>query len=77
LEAEQRQRLAEVRAGRDDAKVSATLDAIRGAAPSYLGAGQDSTIPLMPLIIGAVRARASLGEISDALRATWGEYRPV
>jgi methylmalonyl-CoA mutase N-terminal domain/subunit len=77
LEAEQRQRLAEVRAGRDDAKVSATLDAIRGAAPSYLGAGQDSTIPLMPLIIGAVRARASLGEISDALRATWGDYRPV
>ena len=76
LEAEQRQRLAEVRATRDSVKVSVTLDAIRGAAPSYLGAGQASTIPLMPLIIDAVRARASLGEVSDALRQVWGEYRP-
>jgi methylmalonyl-CoA mutase N-terminal domain/subunit len=29
----------------------------------------------MPPIIDAVRARATLGEISDALRAVWGVYR--
>jgi methylmalonyl-CoA mutase N-terminal domain/subunit len=29
----------------------------------------------MPLIIEAVRARATLGEISDSLRAVWGTYR--
>ena len=33
--------------------------------------------PLMPLIIDAVRARASVGEISDVLRGVWGEYRPA
>jgi methylmalonyl-CoA mutase, N-terminal domain len=31
---------------------------------------------LMPRLIDAVRARVSLGEISDALRAEWGVYRP-
>jgi methylmalonyl-CoA mutase N-terminal domain/subunit len=76
LETEQRSRLAAVRAGRDGAKVAATLEAIRGGAPSYLGAGREPAIPLMPLIIDAVRARASLGEISDVLRGVWGEYRP-
>jgi hypothetical protein len=30
----------------------------------------------MPLIIDAVRARATVGEIADALRASWSEYRP-
>ena len=30
----------------------------------------------MPAIIDAVRARATLGEISDALRAVWGVYKP-
>ena len=29
----------------------------------------------MPLIVAAVRARATLGEISDALREVWGVYR--
>jgi methylmalonyl-CoA mutase N-terminal domain/subunit len=31
----------------------------------------------MPLIIDAVRARATVGEISDVFRAVWGEYRPA
>jgi methylmalonyl-CoA mutase N-terminal domain/subunit len=31
----------------------------------------------MPPIIEAVRARATLGEISDVLRAAWGTYRPA
>jgi methylmalonyl-CoA mutase N-terminal domain/subunit len=35
------------------------------------------TAPLMPPIIAAVRARATLGEVSDTLRAVWGVYRPA
>jgi methylmalonyl-CoA mutase N-terminal domain/subunit len=31
----------------------------------------------MPLIVDAVRARASVGEISDALAEVWGRYRPT
>ena len=33
--------------------------------------------PLMPPILDAVRARATLGEISDTLRDVWGVYRPA
>jgi methylmalonyl-CoA mutase N-terminal domain/subunit len=29
----------------------------------------------MPRIVDAVRARATVGEISDSLRAVWGEFR--
>jgi len=31
--------------------------------------------PLLPPIVEAVKARATVGEISDALREVWGEYR--
>jgi methylmalonyl-CoA mutase N-terminal domain/subunit len=31
----------------------------------------------MPPILEAVRARATLGEISDTLRQVWGIYRPA
>jgi len=31
----------------------------------------------MEPIIDAVRARATVGEISDVLRGVWGEYKPV
>jgi methylmalonyl-CoA mutase N-terminal domain/subunit len=31
---------------------------------------------IMPLIIDAVRARATVGEISETLAANWGFYRP-
>jgi methylmalonyl-CoA mutase N-terminal domain/subunit len=30
----------------------------------------------MPLIVDAVRARATVGEISDTLRGVWGVYQP-
>ncbi len=69
LETQQRSRLAEVRAGRSAADVARTLAAVRAA-----GAGSE---PLMPAILSAVRARASVGEISDALRAVWGVYHPA
>jgi len=64
----QRRRLAESRARRDGAAVRAALEALAGAA-------RDGGT-LMEPIVAAVRARASVGEISDALRAAWGVYRP-
>ena len=75
LEKGQRERLAAVRAGRDAAAVAKALDAIRAAAPAYAQAAA-SRQPLMPLIIDAVKARATVGEISNLLRDVWGEYRP-
>ena len=69
LEAEQCSRLAEVKRGRDGAAVAASLRDVRQAA--------GTAAPLMPPIIDAVRARATLGEISDTLRGVWGIYRPA
>jgi methylmalonyl-CoA mutase N-terminal domain/subunit len=69
LEQSQRAGLARVKAERDDSEVRARLEAIRAAAR-----GTDN---LMPHIIDAVKAMVTLGEISDALRAEWGTYRPV
>jgi methylmalonyl-CoA mutase N-terminal domain/subunit len=69
LEAGQRARLEQARRRRDAAAVSLSLDALRRAA--------EGTAPLMPPILEAVRARATLGEISDTLRAVWGTYRPA
>jgi methylmalonyl-CoA mutase N-terminal domain/subunit len=40
-----------------------------------LGAAARASDNLMPRILGAVRARATVGEISDALRAIFGEHR--
>jgi methylmalonyl-CoA mutase N-terminal domain/subunit len=69
LERSQRTSLARIKAERDDAEVRARLEAIRAAARG--------TENLMPRIIDAVKAMVTLGEISDALRAEWGTYRPV
>ena len=77
LERSQVERVAQVRAGRDAARVAAALGAIRKAAPAYAEDATSHREPLMPLIVDAVRARATVGEISDTLRAVWGEYRPA
>ncbi len=69
LEFEQRSRLAQVRRSREQTTVTSTLQRIRETAAG--------TGPLMPPIIDAVRARATLGEISDTLRTVWGVYRPA
>ena len=64
--AAQGDRLAALRADRDGAAVSRALDRLRKTA---LGADN-----LMPVLIDAVRAYATLGEMCDALRDVWGEY---
>ncbi len=69
LEARQRARLEKTRRGRDDRGVQGALQALSTAA-----AGTEN---LLPLIVDAVKRRATLGEISGALREVWGEYRPI
>jgi methylmalonyl-CoA mutase N-terminal domain/subunit len=66
LRAKQVARLDRTRAARDSARVAAALDAIAEAA-----AGTEN---LMPRILAAVEEYATIGEISDRLRAVWGEY---
>jgi methylmalonyl-CoA mutase N-terminal domain/subunit len=72
LEAHQIASLAQRRATRDGAAVKAALDAIRTNAATV---GDASS--LMPSIITAVRVRATVGEISDALESQWGRYAAV
>jgi methylmalonyl-CoA mutase N-terminal domain/subunit len=62
----QLERLARVKSRRDDARVRNALDALRQAA--------GTTANLMPRLLDAVRAYATLGEICDTLRDEWGEY---
>jgi len=69
LAAAQRQRLAELRGKRDTGNVKRTLGAVETAA-------RQPEAPLMEPIIDAVRARATLGEISDVLRNAWGVHDP-
>jgi methylmalonyl-CoA mutase N-terminal domain/subunit len=76
LEAEQVKRLADVRRRRDGAVVERALAAIAAAAAAYAGDALTDRPALMPLIVDGVRARATVGEISDALAAHWGTYRP-
>ena len=78
LEREQVARVQAVRAARDGAAVVQRLAALGDAAKLVAGhAGQSAAPPqLMPLIIAAVQARATVGEISDTLAAHWGRYRP-
>jgi methylmalonyl-CoA mutase len=62
-------RIEKVRASRDEAKVRAALDALEQ------GARDDSN--LLALSVEAARARATLGEISDALERAFGRYDTV
>jgi methylmalonyl-CoA mutase N-terminal domain/subunit len=69
VEAERTQRLGEYRAQRDAAAWGRALAALEAAARA------DGD--LVEHTLAAVRARATLGEISDRLRAVFGEYRPA
>jgi methylmalonyl-CoA mutase len=64
------ERLARLRAERDEAAVTAALEAITKATES--GEGN-----LLALAVEAARARASLGEISDAVEKVTGRHRAV
>jgi methylmalonyl-CoA mutase N-terminal domain/subunit len=42
-----------------------------------LKAGAAGDVNTMPLLIDAVRAYATVGEMCDALRDVWGEYEEI
>jgi methylmalonyl-CoA mutase N-terminal domain/subunit len=67
IEQRQIERVREVRAGRDARRCGARLDELETAAR-----GRDN---LMPCIMAACEAQATVGEISDRLRVVFGEYR--
>ncbi len=68
LEERQRRQVAAVREGRDQVRAKAALLEI-----SRRARGEEN---LMPAILDAVRGLCTLGEISDAMREVFGEYRP-
>jgi methylmalonyl-CoA mutase N-terminal domain/subunit len=69
LEREQVERVRAVRASRSQSEWRAAIDAVDAAARG----GEN----LMPRIIAAVEAKATLGEIADTMRAAFGEYKEV
>ena len=68
-ETAQRNRLREFRTRRDGSAAGMALDGVERAAR-----GRDN---LVAAILQAVESRATLGEISDRLRAVFGAYRPA
>jgi methylmalonyl-CoA mutase N-terminal domain/subunit len=62
------ERLGELRDGRDNPAVEAALKEVEET-----GRGSDNLLPPMR---EALKARATLGEVSDALRRAFGEYHP-
>jgi len=69
VEARQVQRLTEIKANRDHKAVEQSLAALKDAAVG----GQNLLYP----IEAAVLANATVGEICDVLRGTWGEFVPA
>jgi methylmalonyl-CoA mutase N-terminal domain/subunit len=59
-------KLEKLRTTRDAAAVGRALDALRD--------GARTSANTMPLLLDAVRAYATIGEMCDALRDVWGEY---
>ncbi len=68
IEAQQAERLAALRAERDNAEVDKHLAALRKAAEG----GDNVLYPMKE----ALRARATVGEVCNALREVWGVYVP-
>jgi methylmalonyl-CoA mutase N-terminal domain/subunit len=64
----QEERLAKLRANRDDAAARRALDELRHGA-------EDPDVNTMPLLIDCARADCTLGEMCDALRPVFGEYQ--
>jgi methylmalonyl-CoA mutase, N-terminal domain len=69
IETAQRQRLAELRAKRDNAKVAE----LRGQLETVARSSDN----LMPIILECVEQQVTLGEICNTLRVVAGEYRPA
>jgi len=62
-------RLKKLKGERDKSKVEDALNKVRRAA-------EDPEKPLFPYILKAIKAKATIGEISRELRDVWGEWKP-
>jgi methylmalonyl-CoA mutase N-terminal domain/subunit len=69
IEAQQAERLAELRTARDASTVDRALGELREAA--------DGTANVLPPIKSALAAHGTVGEVCDVLREVWGVYRPA
>ncbi|MFE7571193.1 methylmalonyl-CoA mutase [Streptomyces sp. NPDC057539] len=69
IEAQQAARLARLRAERDRPAVDRALAGVRAAA--------EGTANVLPPMKTALAARATVGEVCDALREVWGRYVPT
>lgn len=76
LEREQISRLREIRAKRDQTRAATALENLDRIAERFGAKGELRNASLVPAIVEAVRARASVGEIATVLRSRWGVYRP-
>ena len=77
LEREQVERTRAARAKRDEKMVTAALEALRANAACYGESASRHRRPaLMPLVVDAVRRRATVGEIAGTLAEVWGKYVP-
>lgn len=78
LEQEQILRLAQRRATRDAASLARTMQELRSRAAAYRDDAEVPSLPsLMPVIIDAVRTRATVGEIANIFREVWGSFVPA
>jgi methylmalonyl-CoA mutase N-terminal domain/subunit len=75
LERDQVGSIAALRASRDTASATKALSALGIAAAQFQSAAEGS-VRMMPLIIDAVRARCTVGEISAVFLEHWGAYTP-
>jgi methylmalonyl-CoA mutase len=76
VRAEQIAKLEQLRADRDPAAVKAALAELTRAASASGAAGEDGLgNNLLALAIDAARAKATVGEISDALEKVWGRHQ--
>ncbi|MGV0601882.1 methylmalonyl-CoA mutase, partial [Mycolicibacterium pulveris] len=72
VRAEQLAKLAQLKADRDQGEVDAALEALSRAAEAD---GSKSGGNLLELAVNAARAKATVGEISDALERVWGRHQ--
>ncbi len=68
MEARRVEQLRAFRADRDSGSTAASLERLQNASR-----GSEN---LMPFVLNAFRARATLGEVCGVLRHEWGEYQP-
>jgi methylmalonyl-CoA mutase N-terminal domain/subunit len=68
IEADQRTRLSELRAKRDQSKANELMETLEKASKQVNN--------LMPLLVTCVENDLTLGEVCGVLRKSWGEYQP-